>query len=66
MQYFNFLYDQFYYTCIHYNYTVAINVNTYFKMKVQWLQEQMIAQDFTVSAIHGDQPPEERKLIMKV
>ena len=26
----------------------------------------MIAQDFTVSAIHGDQPPEERKLIMKV
>lgn len=26
----------------------------------------MIVQDFTVSAIHGDQAPEERKVIMKV
>ena len=35
-------------------------------MKVQWLQNQMTAQDFTVSAIHGDQLPEEQKLIIKV
>lgn len=47
------------------HYTVAVLVNIIL-MKVQWLQEQMIGQDFTVSAIHGDQPPDERKLIMKV
>lgn len=37
-----------------------------FNFKVQWLQDRMTARDFTVSAIHGDQSPEERKVIMKV
>ncbi len=33
---------------------------------MDWLAERMAAEDHTVSAIHGDQHPDERKRIMKV
>jgi len=35
-------------------------------LQVEWFAEHMRAEDHSVSVIHGDQPPEERKRIMMV
>jgi len=35
------------------------------RRKVEWLTDKMKQADFTVSAIHGDMPQQERELIMK-